>query len=246
MVGIQYQYKIQLQSLLHDGRQPRPPLLSSAQNPYPDQKDMLALNSASPNLSSSITTTAVQPPLLPLPHSVSAQQLSKMSSTTGTFKENGVGKALVKSEVETCSGMNISISQTIDDCRSTQLLSEMELLKERNKCMEGELKEMQERYSEISLKFAEVEGERQQLVMTVRNLRNTLLELTPKYFITEEAMVCMQRLASDFLSNYIFLAVQSVGSILSYFSTAIAAVHEAELAATASQPLPDDDDDAFD
>lgn len=77
------------------------------------------------------------------------------------------------SEVETCSGMNISSSQTIDDCHPTQLLSEMELLKERNKCMEGELKEMQERYSEISLKFAEVEGERQQLVMTVRNLRNS-------------------------------------------------------------------------
>ncbi|CAL5440909.1 unnamed protein product [Camellia sinensis] len=57
--------------------QPRPPLLSSAQNPYPDQKDMLALNSASPNLSSSITTTAVQPPLLPLPHSVSAQQFTE-------------------------------------------------------------------------------------------------------------------------------------------------------------------------
>jgi hypothetical protein len=31
---------------------------------------------------------------------------------------------------------------------------------------------MQERYSEISLKLAEVEGERQQLVMTVRNLKN--------------------------------------------------------------------------
>lgn len=38
--------------------------------------------------------------------------------------------------------------------------------------MESELKEMQERYSEISLKFAEVEGERQKLVMTVRNLKN--------------------------------------------------------------------------
>lgn len=38
--------------------------------------------------------------------------------------------------------------------------------------MERELKEMEERYSEISLKFAEVEGERQQLVMTVRNLKN--------------------------------------------------------------------------
>ncbi|KAI3727599.1 hypothetical protein L6452_16217 [Arctium lappa] len=41
-----------------------------------------------------------------------------------------------------------------------------------NKCMEVELKEMQERYSEISLKFAEVEGERQQLVMRLRNLKN--------------------------------------------------------------------------
>lgn len=48
----------------------------------------------------------------------------------------------------------------------------MALLKEKNKSMESELKEMEERYSEISLKFAEVEGERQQLVMTVRNLKN--------------------------------------------------------------------------
>lgn len=38
--------------------------------------------------------------------------------------------------------------------------------------MEGELKEMQERYSAVSLKFAEVEGERQQLVMALRNLKN--------------------------------------------------------------------------
>ncbi|KAL7611401.1 hypothetical protein Lser_V15G09858 [Lactuca serriola] len=47
-----------------------------------------------------------------------------------------------------------------------------ETLSNRNKLMEVELKEMQERYSEISLKFAEVEGERQQLVMTLRNLKN--------------------------------------------------------------------------
>ena len=52
------------------------------------------------------------------------------------------------------------------------LFTEMATLKEKNKSMENELKEMQERYSEISLKFAEVEGERQQLVMTVRNLKN--------------------------------------------------------------------------
>ncbi|XP_071709121.1 uncharacterized protein [Rutidosis leptorrhynchoides] len=49
---------------------------------------------------------------------------------------------------------------------------EMELLKSLNKSMEVELLEMQERYSEISLKFAEVEGERQKLVMTLRNLKN--------------------------------------------------------------------------
>ncbi|CAA3025314.1 Hypothetical predicted protein [Olea europaea subsp. europaea] len=51
-------------------------------------------------------------------------------------------------------------------------LSLLSFLKEKNKSMEGELKEMQERYSEISLKFAEVEGERQQLVMALRNLKN--------------------------------------------------------------------------
>lgn len=53
-----------------------------------------------------------------------------------------------------------------------ELLNEVSVLKERNKYMETELKEMEERYSEISLKFAEVEGERQQLVMAVRNLKN--------------------------------------------------------------------------
>ncbi|MCD7460867.1 hypothetical protein HAX54_044630 [Datura stramonium] len=52
-----------------------------------------------------------------------------------------------------------------------ELFSEIELLRERNKVMEDELKEMQERYSEISLKFAEVEGERQQLVMKLRNAK---------------------------------------------------------------------------
>jgi chromosome segregation ATPase len=60
----------------------------------------------------------------------------------------------------------------MDEGNLTELSTEMAQLKEKNKCMKIELKEMQERYSEISLKFAEVEGERQQLVMTVRNLKN--------------------------------------------------------------------------
>lgn len=54
----------------------------------------------------------------------------------------------------------------------TKLLSEVASQKEKNQHMEGDLKEMQDKYSEISLKFAEVEGERQQLVMSLRNLKN--------------------------------------------------------------------------
>lgn len=52
------------------------------------------------------------------------------------------------------------------------LVAEIASLRECNGSMEMELKEMRERYSEISLRFAEVEGERQQLVMTVRNHKN--------------------------------------------------------------------------
>uniref|UniRef100_A0ACD5U616 Uncharacterized protein n=1 Tax=Avena sativa TaxID=4498 RepID=A0ACD5U616_AVESA len=55
-----------------------------------------------------------------------------------------------------------------------QCAKELDTLKEMNKVMQQELNELHERYSEISLKFAEVEGERQQLVMTVRTLKNTL------------------------------------------------------------------------
>ncbi|XP_047327318.1 putative autophagy-related protein 11 [Impatiens glandulifera] len=56
--------------------------------------------------------------------------------------------------------------------KEVNLLQEVAQLKEKNMSSDRELKEMQERYSEISLKFAEVEGERQQLVMTLRNLKN--------------------------------------------------------------------------
>ncbi|XP_054825656.1 uncharacterized protein LOC129323114 [Prosopis cineraria] len=57
------------------------------------------------------------------------------------------------------------------DSNVSEILAELASLKERNRSMESELKEMQERYTEMSLRFAEVEGERQKLVMTVRNLR---------------------------------------------------------------------------
>ncbi|KAL3833512.1 hypothetical protein ACJIZ3_008248 [Penstemon smallii] len=68
-----------------------------------------------------------------------------------------------------------SIVENRDNClreAERDYKNETAFLKERNKAMEEELMDMQERYSEISLKFAEVEGERQQLVMKVRNLKN--------------------------------------------------------------------------
>ena len=77
-------------------------------------------------------------------------------------------------EAKTCSKEKLRVGtfNLMDEGNLIELLTEMTQLKERNKCMENELREMQERYSEISLKFAEVEGERQQLVMTVRNLNS--------------------------------------------------------------------------
>ncbi|XP_010442752.1 PREDICTED: centromere-associated protein E-like [Camelina sativa] len=54
----------------------------------------------------------------------------------------------------------------------TKISDELAYCKNKNSSMERELKDMEERYSEISLRFAEVEGERQQLVMAVRNLKN--------------------------------------------------------------------------
>lgn len=69
--------------------------------------------------------------------------------------------------------MKAATFHTSGENNFSDLLTELTLLKERNKSMEKELKDMEERYSEISLRFAEVEGERQQLVMTVRNLRSS-------------------------------------------------------------------------
>lgn len=84
-------------------------------------------------------------------------------------KENLEAKfALAKQEAR----KEFKNSHASEQCNTSDLLTEVASLSEKNKSMEKELKEMEGRYSEISLRFAEVEGERQQLVMTVRNLKN--------------------------------------------------------------------------
>ncbi|KAJ4966112.1 hypothetical protein NE237_017961 [Protea cynaroides] len=52
-----------------------------------------------------------------------------------------------------------------------ELIKDMLELKGRYRVVENELKEMHDRYSELSLQFAEVEGERQRLLMTLKNVR---------------------------------------------------------------------------
>ncbi|KAI4326977.1 hypothetical protein L6164_019486 [Bauhinia variegata] len=86
--------------------------------------------------------------------------------TTRAPEENEVAMSLLKSD------STLSENETKTDCDLHDVLTELQFVKQRNKSMESELKDMQERYSEMSLKFAEVEGERQKLVMTVRNLKN--------------------------------------------------------------------------
>ncbi|XP_078162129.1 uncharacterized protein LOC144557435 isoform X2 [Carex rostrata] len=96
--------------------------------------------------------------------------LSEMKSENGNF--SSFNKLLIDA---TCTDSPQNYKTGFYKDRGyTELLKDMVLLKERNDLMEQELKEMQERYSEISLKFAEVEGERQQLVMTIRSLKNAM------------------------------------------------------------------------
>lgn len=54
-----------------------------------------------------------------------------------------------------------------------QVVNDLVELRKRVKQLEGELRDMRDRYSTMSLRFAEVEVEREELVMTIRTLRNT-------------------------------------------------------------------------
>nr|GMD80045.1 nucleoprotein TPR-like isoform X2 [Ipomoea batatas] len=93
-------------------------------------------------------------------------RLEQINQNTAIICEQNSEKVATE-DLNLNSGMTETVNRDMN-----KLLNEVTLLREKNSLMEDELKEMQERYSEISLKFAEVEGERQQLVMKVRNLKN--------------------------------------------------------------------------
>ncbi|KAK4341413.1 hypothetical protein RND71_039914 [Anisodus tanguticus] len=58
-----------------------------------------------------------------------------------------------------------------------ELIKEMLEIKEKHVAKENELKEMHDRYSQLSLQFAEVEGERQKLKMTLKHVRTSRTKL---------------------------------------------------------------------
>ncbi|KAK2999473.1 hypothetical protein RJ639_023412 [Escallonia herrerae] len=70
-----------------------------------------------------------------------------------------------------------------------ELIKDMLELKGRYGAVETELKEMHDRYSQLSLQFAEVEGERQKLMMMLKNVR------------TSKKLVHLSRSSSDTLPH---------------------------------------------
>ncbi|RDX62161.1 hypothetical protein CR513_59536, partial [Mucuna pruriens] len=114
--------------------------------------------------------------------SISLQKVVQDKSITTTNEISGEvrstvehlnGAACSSKETALLFNSNVKLAEKEADSSVGDILTELTSLKERNKSMESELKEMQERYLEMSLNFAEVESERQKLVMTVRNLKST-------------------------------------------------------------------------
>ncbi|XP_073052010.1 uncharacterized protein [Primulina eburnea] len=109
---------------------------------------------------------------------VAENSASKPESTKSDEKLSKKFNSSNDSAMSSMNGEDPNLSSAVlKDSKSTtgdvyEKRNEMALLMEKNRLMEEDLKEMQGRYSEISLKFAEVEGERQQLVMRLRNLKN--------------------------------------------------------------------------
>lgn len=94
----------------------------------------------------------------------------------------GIGFVAVAFDAEECGGFwvysafaephNVHAAALQNFGDVDQIVSDLVGLRKRVKQLEGELREMRDRYSTMSLRFAEVEAQREDLVMTVRTLRN--------------------------------------------------------------------------
>ncbi|XP_051129921.1 uncharacterized protein LOC127250600 isoform X3 [Andrographis paniculata] len=95
-------------------------------------------------------------------------KLETIDQSNGHFCSNEAGE-----DIHNKNEFAALLPRSDDNKLIDKLKTEIAIFKERDALMVVELRDMHERYSEISLRFAEVEGERQQLVIKLRNLANS-------------------------------------------------------------------------
>lgn len=82
--------------------------------------------------------------------------------------------AMYKSQLRSflCQDQNVHVAALQNFGSVDQVMNDLLRYKQTTSSLEAELKDMRERYLQMSLQFAEVEAQREQLVMTVKNLKN--------------------------------------------------------------------------
>lgn len=71
-----------------------------------------------------------------------------------------------------CQDQNVHVAALQNFGTVDQVVNDLLRYKQSASSLQAELKDMQERYFQMSLQFAEVEAQREELVMTVKNLKN--------------------------------------------------------------------------
>ncbi|CAM5999825.1 unnamed protein product [Sphagnum balticum] len=101
-------------------------------------------------------------------HSTHGEQNGPLSSN---------GKRILSGHLSGSNGEIKPLTNILDKHEAKELgignVDQLIELQKRTKSLEAELRDMQDRYSSMSLRFAEVEAQREELVMVVRNLRST-------------------------------------------------------------------------
>lgn len=100
--------------------------------------------------------------------------LDRVLSLETELAEALESNAMYKSQLRSflCQDQNVHVAALQNFGSVDQVVNDFLRYKQTASSLEAELKDMRERYLQMSLQFAEVEAQREQLVMTVKNLKN--------------------------------------------------------------------------
>lgn len=100
--------------------------------------------------------------------------LDRVLSLETELAEALESNAMYKSQLRSflCQDQNVHVAALQNFGSVDQVVNDLLRYKQTASSLEAELKDMRERYLQMSLQFAEVEAQREQLVMTVKNLKN--------------------------------------------------------------------------